>query len=362
MLATRLVVAAAALVVAVAAWDFLGTRDAPPAEEGEPVREELSDGPVELSGERVPPPGALTGTLYVVTLSGCRLLALDLVGATFRPPGPPIGCELSVSPRGDRAVVPLEWPAPVEGRAIWMVSLAEELRLERRLGLARGAAAWSPDGGEVAWCTPEGRTVLASVSSGEVRRTVAGCRPKVAPDGAVLTRPDTPLAATLLRDGAVLLGRDDLQRGFTRRTGGVVDVLGYEQRADGLLAVAAVRFAGSVPEVVLQLWQDGRHVRSIELPPLGTPGRAGRFGEVVRFSPDGAQVGVAFPGPGVRLVVVDVDSGELLLGPTSQHGFDWSPAGDRLALSTAQEIRVFGAGTDEPLYALPLGATAIAWR
>lgn len=363
MLVTRLVVAAVALVVAVAAWDVLG-RDGGSggdAREREPVREERSEEPPELLGQRVPPPGGLTGTLYVVTLSGCRLLAVDLVEPALRPAGPIVGCEATVSPDGTRAVVPLEWPAPVEGRALWTVSLDGALRLERRLGVARGTPAWSADGAQVAWCTPAGRTVLATVA-GEVRRTVDGCRPKVAPDGSLLTRPDAPLAAAVLRDGAVSLGAEALERGFSRRTGGVIDVLGYEERADGLLAVAVVRFSGSVPEVVLQLWRGRRHVRSVELPPLGTPGRAGRFGEVVRFSPDGGRVGIAFPGPGVRLVVVDVEEGEVVLGPVSQHGFDWSPQGDRFVLSTAQEIRVYGAGHGEPLYALPIGATALAWR
>jgi hypothetical protein len=358
MLATRIVVAAVAVIVALAALDVVGGESEPP--ERAPAAEEEQDR-WSLAGPTVPPPGALAGTVYLVSLTGCRVLALDLADTAVRAQGLATGCDLWVAPQGDRAVVPLDRPGRRFGREIWLARLDGAPRLERRLGFALGPPAWSPDGREVAWCRRDGQTVVAA-ASGEERRSVPGCRPKLAPDGSVLTRPHLPLAPALLRDGDVLLDEEDLSSGFHRRARGVVDVLGYDQRRDGLLAVAVVRFSGSAPEVVVQLWAEGRLARVIELPPLGTPGHPGRFGEVVRFSPSGNEVAVAFPGAGTRLVVLEVETGELLLGPTSQHGFDWAPDGSTLALSTAQEVRILGAGLAEPIFALPIGAVAIAWR
>ena len=62
------------------------------------------------------------------------------------------------------------------------------------------------------------------------------------------------------------------------------------------------------------------------------------------------------------MVLVDPDALSIVLEPTSQHGFDWSPDGDWFALSTGEEINLLGPARGEPTYVLPVGAAALAWR
>ena len=62
------------------------------------------------------------------------------------------------------------------------------------------------------------------------------------------------------------------------------------------------------------------------------------------------------------MLLVDIATGQIVLPPTSQHGFAWSPDGTWFALSTGDEIELFGPGRSEPKYVLPLGAASLAWR
>jgi hypothetical protein len=326
---------------------------------------EEATGRAGASAPASPERGVLSGTLFLTTLGGCRLQAIDAATLELASEGRETKCSFSVSPEGARAVVPL---GPVRGplgrsRAIWLARLEGGMRLLRRLGLARtGAASWSPDGTRLAWCRDDGHTVVL-VLAGGARKTVAGCGPTFAADGSVLTRPDEPLTPRLLREGDVLLGGEDLRRGFPPGPRGPLDVLGYDARPDGLLAVAVVRFSsGRQPTPVLQLWRGDRLLRAVELPQLGSPAGRGRFGERVEFSPDGREIVVAFPGSGVRFVLLEVASGRLLLPPESQHGVAWSPDGEWFALSTAEEILLYGRGRHDAAYALPIGASALAWR
>jgi WD40 repeat protein len=355
ILLTWLVLGAVVLIAAAAALDALRRGTSPTTVQ---AREETA----RLAGRLVPQPGALTGTLVFSSLAGCRPQLLSLETLRLERPGPSLECDLWVSPRGDLAVVSLAPALGLRGSRVALLELARQPELVRTLGIVRGEPSWSLDGERLAWCTAAGNTVVVVAETG-ARSEVPGCRPRLAPDGSVLTRPASPLAPTLLRDGEVVLGANELARGFPADGEGPLDVVGYDARPDGLLAVVAVRFeSGRRPRRLLQLWRERRLEAAIPLPELSLPAGYGRLGEHVEFGPTGREVAVAFPGAGKPMVVVDLETRTLAVEPTSQHGFAWSPDGTWLALSTGEEVRVFGPERQDPVYVLPVGAAAIAWR
>lgn len=353
---TWVVLGAVAVIAAAAAADALRGDPAPSASV-QPLAESGR-----LTGEELPEPGTLPGTIVFTSLAGCRPQALSLETLTLGARGPSLECELWVSPRADLAVVPLASALGLRGSRVALLELGRQPRLLRPLGTVRGEPSWSRDGERLAWCTPGGDTVVLVGRTG-TRSRFEGCRPRLAPDGSVLTRPASPLATTLLRDGEVLLGADDLARGFPADGEGPLDLVGYDARPDGLLAVVAVRFeSGRRPRRLLQLWRERALEAVVPLPELSLPAGYGRLGEHVEFGPTGREVAVAFAGAGKPMVVVDLETRTLAVEPTSQHGFAWSPDGTWFALSTGEEIRVLGPERDEPAYVLPVGAAAIAWR
>jgi hypothetical protein len=354
---TWVVLAAVAVLALAAAADALRRDPPPPSTSVRPLEER---GP--LTGEELPKPGVLPGTLIFTSLSGCRPQALMLRTLTLGAQGPSLECELWVSPRADVAVVSLAPALGLRGSRVALLDLRRQPRVLQPLGVVRGEPSWSPDGRRLAWCTPRGETVVLVRATGDLAR-VKGCRPRIAPDGSVLTRPASPLATTLLQDGEVLLDADDLARGFPDDGDGPLDLVGYDARPDGLLAVVAVRFeSGRRPRRLLQLWRGRALEAVVPLPDLGLPAGYGRLGEHVEFAPTRPEVAVAFPDAGKPMVVVDLETGTLAVKPTSQHGFAWSPNGTWLALSTGEEIRILGPDRDDPAYVLPVGAAAIAWR
>jgi hypothetical protein len=355
ILLTWLVLGAVALLVAAAAFDALRRGSSSPATA---QREEAA----QLTGRLVPNPGMLSGTLVFSSLAGCRPQVLSFETLRLRPPGPSLDCGLWVSPGGDLAAVSLAPALGLRGSRVGLLELGGRPELVRTLGVVRGEPSWSMDGERLAWCTAAGDTVVLIVETG-ARATVAGCHPRIAPDGSVLTRPASPLAPMLLRNGQVLLGEEELVRGFPADGDGPLDVVGYDARPDGLLAVVAVRFeSGRRPRRLLQLWRQRRLQETVPLPELSLPAGYGRLGERVEFGPTGREVAVAFPGAGKQMVVVDLQTRSLAVEPTSQHGFAWSPDGRWLALSTGEEVRVLGPERGDPVYVLPVGAAAIAWR
>ena len=355
MLGTWLVVGALVVVGLAAALDALRSDPSVPAT----VRREEA---ARLTGRLLPEAGTLSGSLVFSSLAGCQPQVMRLETLTLESPGPSLDCGLWVSPRGDLAAVSLGSALGLRGSRVALLRLARQPELIQSLGVVRGEPSWSADGERLAWCTAEGTTVVLGVGTG-ARGEVGGCRPRFAADGSVLTRPDSPLAPTLLRDGKVLLGADELARGFPADGEGPLDLVGYDARPDGLLAVVAVRFeSGRLPRRLLQLWRAGRLEGAIPLPEVGLPAGYGRLGEHVEFGPTGREVAVAFPGAGKPMVVVDLETQALAVEPTSQHGFAWSPDGTWLAVSTGAEIRVLGPERGDPAYVLPVGAAAIAWR
>ena len=105
----------------------------------------------------------------------------------------------------------------------------------------------------------------------------------------------------------MLLSREELLRPFPADSNGPLDVVGYDQRPDGLLAVVTVRFeAGRLPRRILELWRGESLEQAVLLPELNLPAGYGRLGDRVEFDPSGREVAVAFPGAGKEMVVVDL--------------------------------------------------------
>jgi hypothetical protein len=350
-----LVLGAVAVLAVAAAYDAL--RGGP----GSPTVVDSTEESA-LVGTELPAQGELQGTLVFASQAGCRLRTLSLPTLTLEAAGPPLECGLWVPPRGSHAVVSLAPALGFRGSRAALLRLGDPPEVEEELGVVRGEPSWSEDGRRLAWCTAAGGTVVLDLDTG-TRERLAGCRPKVAPDGSVLARPARLLTATLLRDGNVLLGEKELARPFPPGSEGPLDVVGYDLRPDGLLAVVTVRFEpGRLPRRLLELWRGKRLDRAIPLPELNLPAGAGRLGDRVEFDPTGREIAVAFPGAGKEMILVDAGTGAVTLPPTSQHGFAWSPDGQWFALSTGEEIRVFGPDRRDPVYVLPVGAATLAWR
>jgi hypothetical protein len=350
---TSLVLGAVGLIAAAAVIDALRGSPSPQASPPDVL--------AETTDVRLPERGVLTGRLVFSRLAGCRPQEVDLETLSLGEPGRPLDCGLWVSPRGDLAVAAVAPALGLRGSDNWLLRLGEPPTLTRPLGIARGEPAWSADGERLAWCTDSQETVVLTLETG-ARAFVSGCRPVFGPNGSILTRPATLLAPMLLENGRPLLEEDDLLRGFPPGEG-PLDLVGYDARPDGLLAVVAVRFEGGRrPRRLLQLWRGGRLESSVLLPELNLPAGYGRLGERLEFSPDGREVAVAFPGLGRQMMLVDLQTLRVTLEPTLQHGFAWSPDGRWFALSTGEEVRVLGRDRAEPAYVLPIGAAAIAWR
>ena len=318
-----------------------------------------------LSGPEVPVPGALAGQL-VFAGEDCRLRTVSFSTVRLSGPGPPTGCEVWASPTGRLALVSDrsgDGSAPV--RPIALVRLDGEKREARPIGTAVGDPSWSPDGTAVAWCGDEGEpfsTAIASFPDGG-RESIAGCFPRFTPEGTLLLRPALEFASELWEDGEVVLTEADLLRGFPDDSVGTIELLGYDRSADGVLAVTAVRVPPDGPGVsVLQLWDDGELTASVRLP--GRSGANGsRFGELVRFSPDGTQFAVAPSGGREDGPVTFVDL--RLRRPTfelaSQRGFSWSPDGAWLAVAVGDEIAIYSRESSEIVYRLAVPAWSVNW-
>ena len=307
-------------------------------------------------------PDDLRGTLFFSASKDCRVRELDLAKPPAPVTGPATGCAFWLSSPATHAVVGRD-SGSGEGRPIWLLRLGIGEAPLRKLGLARGEVSWSPSGDRVAWCRQDRSTVVLSVAS-DRRKRLAGCNPRFTPSGAVLTRSEDPQRRNLLVDGSVLIYELELTGGLSPALQGLnpaVDLLGYDQRADGLLAVTVGWLAPSSRGVLLELWRGTQLEGALPLPATDD-GEAGRFGEVVRFSPTGGEIAIAVPGAGSSVMLIDADSLETALPLTSERGFAWSPDAAWFALARERDIAVSGALRSDPVYLLPLSVAGIDWR
>ena len=320
---------------------------------------DTSRGDEALVGPDSPLPGALPGRLVVTTADGCRLRVVDLASIELGTLGPTTTCAIWASPAGGRAaVVAAHSLADPDAGRFALVRLDDPPKVERRLGEIDGEPSWSPDGARLAWCTPEGETVVLDIADGGQERS-AGCRPRFTPGGSVLTTSADRLNESLLRDGAVELDPLDLLRGFDASSSGDLDLLGYDEASDGLLAVSVLRLEPQGSRAVLELWQEGELVAGVDLPRNGSGPH--HFGEYLQFSPNGTVLAIGAAPRGSGMTFVDLRLRRPSLDVDHQRAFAWSPDSAWLAVAGQDEIAVYSANGSEPVYRLPLRATAVAW-
>jgi hypothetical protein len=334
----------------------------------------------EVAGVDVPQPGALPGSLAYLD-GECRLQQLDFAALTTQEGPASRSCAYWLSPAGDLAVVTSG--SDRGGRVHRLDADGTSAPLET----FEGEASWSPDGTRIAWCSSSTTSVL-SLRDGVIE-SVRGCRPAFAPSGDLLSVTEADGEEELLRNGDSMLGPHELRSGFPPAAGPVT-VLGYDERSDGLLAVAVAsgfeprppldaesdsdlasagpfgavnaRPDGAYRRFVLQLWRGRELEQVVSLRGLAYPFVNLAFGELVRFSPRGDELAIGSSGVGVPVMLVDVETLEPRLRPTVQNGFSWSPDGAWFALADQLGIRVAGAVRDLATYVLPIQASSLAWR
>jgi hypothetical protein len=314
-----------------------------------------------LSGPDSPPAGALPGNLVVVAGEECRVRVIDLGGPTLGAEGPPTDCGLWSSATGEVAAVaqPREPGAPSSFAQVALVRLDDPPEPLRDLGLAVGEVAWSSDSTRVALCGTKGTTAIHDVAAG-TEREVEGCGPRFASDGSLLTSPTRIFGDHLLRDGEIELDAAALLQGFDPSTSGELDVLAYDETADGLLAVSVLRLEPLGSRAVLQLWQDGAMVAGVELPRRFGVGSK-RLGEYVRFNPTGTVLALGPSGTRDSMTFVDLRLRRTSLELDYQRAFAWSPDGQWLAVALDREIAVYSENSSEPVYRLPLEVAGLGW-
>ena len=320
-----------------------------------------------LRGPDVPPAGALPGTLYVTTTSvDCRLLAVALKTVTFGRKGATTNCQLWPAPRGALVLIRKGGHAShFSPKSLWLGKLGDPPQLLRWIGLTHWSdPAWSSDGRLAAWCEPDGNTTVVGLRSRTTSR-VRGCSPAFA-GTSLVTSLTSPTAQAIYFDGDALLDEKDLRHALPSADANVVireqvphmqllKLSAYDARPDGLIAVA---MNGPPEGTPLELWQGRRFVRSV-----GSV--APSIDNALRFSPDGNEIAVwSQPTEDTRsLSVIDIRSGRTTkIALSDQRAFSWSPDGVWLAVSTGTEIAIYGTTRSEPIYRLPFGASAMAWR
>ncbi|MCC6223114.1 MAG: PD40 domain-containing protein [Thermoleophilia bacterium] len=261
--------------------------------------------------------------------------------------------------------------APLDGRRAERELTLVSLRGRSEavvLGAALGEVAWSPDGEWLAWCGPDGSVSMRIDGSAEPVRP-AGCRPRFAPDGTVITRADDSPAPSLLGDGRVLLAAARLEQPLVALGSELAEVAGFAVGLDGTLAVAVLgRTAGAPPPTLLELWRDGVLRDAIRIPAFSPPAGPGLSGLRVELSPDGNEAAILFPdalaspGPGTLVALVDLRTRAVLLSEEAVGDVAWSPDSAWLAVAGGREVAVYGTDRSHPVYRLPVVARSLAWR
>lgn len=124
---------------------------------------------------------------------------------------------------------------------------------------------------------------------------------------------------------------------------------------------------GERVRVVLQHCQDGSINKGVELSFFVTERRAlpaaRRLTDELVLSPDGQELAIVLSRGEGALALLEIATGRLVLGPIRQRGWDWSPDGAWLAVSTGTAIQIYGLErTAAPTFTIPIAVEGLAWR
>ncbi len=319
-----------------------------------------------LEGPDVPLPGVLQGRLVYTTTEGCRPAVVHLDRPELGPLGPETGCRLAVAPDGSVAAVHADPDRSAGIPRIALVELDGRPTIAEPLGRSIGAAAWALDGTALAWCEENDTTRVLFYESARTE-VLPGCDPHFSPDGLLLTRDLGPPSRQIAWGGEAYLDEALIEAVLPQATPSLVRITGYDVGASGLVVVVVSTAGPQDFAHVLQLWRGTTLEASILVGTLSrvalTEGAqfGGSSNRVVRLSPDEREVITGPVGAGARLLLIDLDT-ELETALPPQFGFDWSPDGAWLALSTSEEVLVLGVERSQPIYRLPIAANALAWR
>jgi hypothetical protein len=255
----------------------------------------------------------VAGTL-VYTDPQCEIHALSLPDLTPHraPEAPDLGCEISVSPDGERA--------------------------------APGAARWHPDSSTYAICRASRIDVVPT------RESYDGCAPAWRPDGML----------TFVRDGAIrqafferiIVQRRELARAALSHPNapseGTVTTLrvhdlSWSSRRE-VVALIEARYAFGLPEdnTVIAGFRDGR-----------LAWQAPRFGVFRRL--------IVSRGGDVMPIPADRQQLSLRFRITPSGPADWSPDGRQLAAATRASVYILDSGAARSVR-IPVTARDLAWR
>jgi hypothetical protein len=323
-----------------------------------------------FAGPEAPPVGSLDGMLVLALGDRCELRLLELSTRRLSGLGPATTCRVWASPDGEHAVAEIPWESgdpspPFRLALVWLGDPPETVRV---LGELQGDPSWSPDGARVAWCNAAGETTILDVSAGR-EQTASGCLPLYAPDGSLLTvellEPPSAdvsgLAPVIRRDGGIALDSTQLAGPLGAPEIGLeasLELLAYDEAADGLLVVTAAFRGPGGTQAVLELWRDGALETSVD---LGRSASERQFGAFLQFNPGGTLLAVSTAARNDRVVFVDLRLRRPLLDIEHQRAFDWSADGAWLAIAKTEEIVIYGANGGDPVYQLPLDVSGLAW-
>jgi hypothetical protein len=328
-----------------------------------PAEQHRVRGDDQLVGPDIPPAGGLPGTLVLTSGQGCRVQTIVFAGPQASKPGVETSCGVWPSPSGGYAAVSTS--RSPGGRqpafALSLVRLSDPPSLVRQLGVAAAEPVWTPSGDEVAFCTPPGFTLVVNVAQ-ETSHGVPGCHPRYTPDGRLLTVPAGPRSNALMRDGQVLLDAASLAHELPGADGTNVDVLDYDQRRDGVLAVTVTQDGRLRDVAALELWRDRQPLGSFLLS-SGAGASGERVGQLVRFSPDGQELAI---GPrtsrgGDPVTFFDLRLRKVSLEVDAQTGFAWSPDSAWLAVAQGDGVAFYSRTAGDAVYHLPVTAGGLGW-
>lgn len=146
----------------------------------------------------------------------------------------------------------------------------------------------------------------------------------------------------------------------------LLGIVGYDINEAGVAGVVVAARGETNLGHIVQLWTDAGFERSVQIrnvPPdsLAVAGDFWLTGRIVRLSPGERELVIISEFGASRITTLDLVTRDVNVHRAVE-GLDWSPDGRWLALSTGEEILVFGESRSQHIYVIGVGAEAIEWR